>query len=134
MKRIAVCLVALGLLVGMYATRFARCPDDLTVLSVGSYTREREVKLSSGWWMYSFKMNVTSTGKLPLSGVCGQVKSTSSSVKVIDPEVCFPDIPAKGRWSWSSHQQGHLHHLDEQASLWFPVEPLLDLQLSQDHR
>ena len=95
MKRIAVCLVALGLLVGMYAHAFAS-PDDLTVLSVGSYTRDREVKLSLGWWMYSFKMNVTNKGKPPLSGVCGQVKSSSSSVKIIDPEVCFPDIPAQG--------------------------------------
>ena len=81
----------------MFATAFAAYgPDDLTVLSVGSYTREREVKLPGGWWMYSFKMNVASTSKLPLAGVCGQVKSSSSSVKVIDPEVCFPDIPAGG--------------------------------------
>ena len=116
----------------MFATAFAAYgPDDLTVLSVGSYTRQREVKLSSGWWMYSFKVNVTSTGKLPLGGVCGQVKSSSSSVKVIDPEVCFPDIPAGE--SLSCHQQGHLHHLDEQTSLWFPDEPLLDLQLPQDN-
>ena len=49
MKRIAVCLVALGLLVGMYATAFAAYgPDDLTVLSVGSYAREREVRLPGG--------------------------------------------------------------------------------------
>ena len=46
--------------------------------------------------MYNFKVNVASTGKLPLGGVCGQVRSSSSSVKVIDPEVCFPDILAGG--------------------------------------
>jgi len=97
MKRIALFLVVLVSVIGMYAATFAAYgPDDLTVLSVGSYTRQREVKLSGGWWMYSFKVNVASTGKLPLAGVCGQVKSSSSSVKVIDPEVCFTDIPAGG--------------------------------------
>ena len=58
--------------------------------------KQREIKLSGGWWMYSFKVNVASTGKLPLGGVCGQVRSSSSSVKVIDREVCFPDISAGG--------------------------------------
>ena len=101
MKRIAFFLVVVVLLIGMYAHPGVAAPpeslpDDLTVLSVGSYTREREVRLLGGWWMYSYKMNVTSTGKLPLAGVCGQVRSSSSSVKVIDPEVCFPEIPAGG--------------------------------------
>ena len=101
MKRIAFFLVVVIALISIYAypgvaAPLASLPDDLTVLSVGSYTREREVRLLGGWWMYSFKVNVASTGKLPLAGVCGTVRSTSSSVKVIDPEVCFPDINAGG--------------------------------------
>jgi hypothetical protein len=70
-------------------------PDDLTVLSA-SYTKVRQVPLLLGWWMYSYKLNVTSSGTVPLVNVCGKVKSSSSSVKVIDPEVCFPDISAGG--------------------------------------
>jgi hypothetical protein len=70
-------------------------PDDLTVLSA-SYTKVRQIPLLLGWWMYSYKLNVTSSGTVPLVNVCGKVKSRSSSVKVIDPEVCFPDISAGG--------------------------------------
>jgi hypothetical protein len=70
-------------------------PDDLTVLSA-SYTKTCETRLLLGWWMYSYKVNVRNNGTAPLVNVCGKVKSSSASVKVIDPEVCFPEIPAGG--------------------------------------
>ena len=70
-------------------------PDDLTVLSA-SYTKVCETRLLFGWWLYRYKLNVVNNGSTPLANVCGQVKSSSSSVKVIDPEVCFPEIPAGG--------------------------------------
>jgi alpha-tubulin suppressor-like RCC1 family protein len=94
MRKVFLCGMALSLVLFFFS--IPADADDLTVLTVASYGRERELKLSGGWWMYSFKMSVKNAGKLPLSGVCGQVRSTSSSVKVIDPEVCFPDIPAGG--------------------------------------
>jgi uncharacterized delta-60 repeat protein len=100
MKHMAFCLLCVVLLIGIHAHPSVGAPtsppDDLAVLTVASYTPVREVKLLSGWWMYSYKMNAKNSGKLPLTNVCGKVKSSSSSVKVIDPEVCFPDIPAGG--------------------------------------
>jgi hypothetical protein len=71
-------------------------PDDLSVLSVNSYSKVREVRWLLGWWMYSYEMKVNNNGTAPLDNVCGMVRSSSSSVKIIDPEVCFPDIPAGG--------------------------------------
>ena len=71
-------------------------PDDLTVLSNESYTKICETRLLFGWWLYRYKLNLLNNGSAPLKNVCGQVKSISSSVKVVDPEVCFPDIPAGG--------------------------------------
>jgi uncharacterized delta-60 repeat protein len=94
MRRIALCGLALLLFFSFFS--LPAHADDLTVLTAASYSRERELKLPGGWWMYSFKMSVNNKGKFPLANVCGKVKSTSSSVKVIDPEVCFPDIPAGG--------------------------------------
>ena len=49
MKRIAVFLVVVILLIGMHAYAFAAYgPDDLTALSVSSYMKQREIKLSRG--------------------------------------------------------------------------------------
>jgi hypothetical protein len=70
-------------------------PDDLTVLSA-SYAKVAQTRLLLGWWAYKYKLNLQNGGTIPLANVCGKVKSTSSSVKIIDPEVCFPDIPAGG--------------------------------------
>jgi hypothetical protein len=70
-------------------------PDDLTVLSA-SYTKVAQTRLLLGWWAYKYRLNLQNGGTEPLANVCGKVKSGSSSVKVIDPEVCFLDIPAGG--------------------------------------
>ena len=49
-----------------------------------------------GTWLHSYKVEASNGGITTLTNVCGKVSSNSSSVRVVDPEVCFPDIPAGG--------------------------------------
>jgi uncharacterized delta-60 repeat protein len=98
MRRIALCGLALLLFFSFFS--LPAHADDLTVLAVDSYLQNGSPKaLGGGQYRFEFYLKVKNTGKVPLSGVCGMVgKKTSSSpgLQVLDPKVCFAELPPGG--------------------------------------